>query len=109
MVLTWVSHELSHELLIGAICPVKVIIVVGRKGYYGSGAIWSGELAALMFTIFATLKCWGLNSHTWLIAYFQSCTSAEKVPDNFQSFLPWNMTEAEKVLFSAPPAGENSS
>ena len=83
--------------------------VVGRKGYYGSGAIWSGELAALMFTIFATLKCWRLNSHTWLIAYFQACASAGKVPDNYQAFLPWNMTEAEKILFSAPPAGENSS
>src|SRR6266478_2661705 len=30
--------------------------VVGRKNYYGSGAIWSGRLAAMLFSLFATLQ-----------------------------------------------------
>ena len=33
--------------------------VVGRKNYYGSGAVWSEELAADLFTIFGTLILWG--------------------------------------------------
>lgn len=29
--------------------------VVGRKNYYGSGSVWSTELAAALFTLFGTL------------------------------------------------------
>ncbi len=47
--------------------------VVGRKNYYGSGAVWSAELAAALFTIFGTLKLWKLNVHTWLLGYFYEC------------------------------------
>ena len=28
---------------------------LGRKNYYGSGALWSGRLAAMLFSFFATL------------------------------------------------------
>ena len=35
--------------------------VVGRKNYYGSGAVWSGRLAAMLFSLFQTLCLWGLN------------------------------------------------
>ena len=34
---------------------------LGRKNYYGSGALWSGQLAAFMFSIFQTLQLWGLS------------------------------------------------
>ena len=30
--------------------------VVGRKNYYGSGALWSGTLAAALFSLFGTLR-----------------------------------------------------
>ena len=33
--------------------------VVGRKNYYGSGAVWAGRLAAMMFSLFQTLACGG--------------------------------------------------
>lgn len=36
--------------------------VVGRKNYYGSGAIWSAELAAVLFSLFETLKLSKLNA-----------------------------------------------
>ena len=39
---------------------------VGRKNYYGSGALWSGRLAAMLFSLFATLGQWKLNPHRWL-------------------------------------------
>ena len=43
--------------------------VVGRKNFYGSGAQWSGELAATMYSVLQTLKLWGINARTWLTAY----------------------------------------
>ena len=84
--------------------------VIGRKNYYGSSSAWSGELAAVMFTIFETVKRWKLNPHTWLIAYLQSCAhNGGKVPEATDAFLPWNMTDPQKTLFAKPPAGENTS
>lgn len=78
--------------------------VVGRKNYYGSGAIWSAELAASLFTIFETLKSWGINAHTWLLAYLQECAmSGCSAPENIDKFLPWFMPEKLKKLFAEPP------
>ena len=39
--------------------------VVGRKNYYGSGSRWSAQLAASLFSIFATLRLNGLNPRLW--------------------------------------------
>ncbi len=83
--------------------------VVGRKNYYGSGAVWSAELAAALFTIFGTLKLWGLNVHTWLLGYFYECALlGGKPPEDVQKYLPWNMTEKQKQLFSEPPKHEDT-
>jgi transposase len=82
--------------------------VVGRKNYYGSGSVWSAELAAALFTLFGTLKLWKLNIHTWLLGYFYECALlGGKPPDNIQKYLPWNMSEKKKQLFSEPPRHEN--
>ena len=35
--------------------------VTGRKNYYGSGAVWSAELAAMLFSILQTVILWGIN------------------------------------------------
>lgn len=84
--------------------------VIGRKSYYGSGAVWSFELAALMFTILTTMKLWGVNIHTWLLAYLHECAiHGGCAPDHPEKFLPWNMNEKQKSLFSAPPKYEDSS
>lgn len=83
--------------------------VVGRKNYYGSGAVWSAELAAALFTIFGTLKIWGLNVHTWLLGYFYECALlGGKPPEDIQKYLPWNMSEKQKHLFSEPPRHEDT-
>ena len=50
--------------------------VVGRKNYYGSGSLWSGRLAAMMFSLFQTLCLWGLNPRLWLTAYLEACAQA---------------------------------
>lgn len=67
---------------------------VGRKNYYGSGAEWAGRLAMMLFSIFATLACWKINPRKWLGWYFEACAAAGgNVPDDLQSFLPWNLSE----------------
>jgi len=84
--------------------------VIGRNNYYGSGAIWSSVLTAVMFTLLRTLALWKLNSHTWLLAYLHDCAChGGKPPQNMDKFLPWNMSETQKKLFSEPPIGEDSS
>ena len=68
---------------------------VGRKNYYGSGAEWSGRLAMMMFSIFATLILWKINPQTWLHWYFAACAAnGGQAVDNPESFLPWNLSEA---------------
>ena len=44
---------------------------VARKNFYGSGSLWSGQLTAALFSIFATLSLWKLNPRKWLTWYFQ--------------------------------------
>jgi hypothetical protein len=67
--------------------------VVGRKNYYGSGAEWSGQMAVTMFSIFSTLALWKINPHAWLYCYFTACAESGGVPENPDSFLPWNLSK----------------
>jgi transposase len=39
--------------------------VVGRKNSSGSGAVWSGRLAAMLFSLFATLERCPINARDW--------------------------------------------
>ncbi len=67
---------------------------LGRKNYYGSGALWSGRLAAMLFSILATLKLWQINPRLWLNWYLQSCAEAGgQVPNDIEPFLPWNLNQ----------------
>jgi transposase len=71
--------------------------VVGRKNYYGSGAVWSGELAAMLFSLFQTLCLWGLNPRLWLTAYLQACAEAGgRAPAQVDRFLPWNLSVEQR-------------
>ena len=66
--------------------------VVGRKNFNGSGSEGSAELAATMYSLFATMKRWGLNLRTWLTAYLQACADNDnKPPVNIDAFLAWQM------------------
>ena len=67
---------------------------LGRKNFYGSGALWSGRLAATLFSILATLKRWQINPRLWLTWYLQSCAEAgSKAPTDIEPYLPWNLTQ----------------
>jgi len=71
--------------------------VVGRKNYSGSGSVWSGRLAAMMFSLFQTLCLWGLNPRLWLTAYLQACAEAGGRPAvDVERFLPWNLSPEQR-------------
>jgi transposase len=67
---------------------------LGRKNYYGSGALWSGRLAAMLFSLFATLTKAKINSRKWMTWFLQSCAEngGQKAAD-IDQFLPWKMSE----------------
>jgi transposase len=75
--------------------------VVGRKNYSGSGALWSGWLAAMLFSVLHTVERWDLNPRLWLSAYLEACAAAGgQVPADAERFLPWRLSAAEKRLLS---------
>jgi len=66
--------------------------VVGRKNFNGSGSEGAAQLAATLYSLFATMKLWGLNLRTWLTAYLQACAdNGNKPPTDISVFLPWQM------------------
>jgi transposase len=88
--------------------------VVGRKNYYGSGRVWSAQLAAMMFSVLQTILLWGLNPYHWLRAFLQACADhGGKSPVDLSAFVPWQMTperraELARPLPLPPPRGTGS-
>jgi transposase len=79
--------------------------VVGRKNYYGSGAVWAGQLAAMLFSLLQTLCLWQLNPRPWLTAYLMACAEAGgEVPEDVDRFLPWNLSDADRQRWSLTSA-----
>jgi transposase len=86
--------------------------VVGRKNYYGSGAVWAGELAAVLFSVLQTLCLWNINPRVWLTEYLQAgARSGGQVPAERGSFLPWQMSAGQRKEWSLEKeaGGEDSS
>ena len=83
---------------------------VGRKNYYGSGALWSGRLAAMLFSLFATLALSNLNPRRWLTWYLQSCAEAGgQAPADITPFLPWNLSAEQRTTLAAKSQPPDSS
>jgi transposase len=80
---------------------------VARKNFYGSGSLWSGRLAAALFSLLATLAHWKINPRSWLTWYLESCAaSGGKTPEDIEPFLPWNLSaerRATLALRATPP------
>jgi transposase len=84
--------------------------VVGRKNSDGSGAVWSGRLAAMLFSLFQTLALWGINPRIWLTAYLMACAeSGGRAPAKPEALLPWNLTEDQRRAWSLEPPSDDSS
>jgi transposase len=77
---------------------------LGRKNYYGSGALWSGRLAAALFSLFATLTVAKLNIRKWLTWYLQSCAAnGGQAPGELASLLPWSMSGEKRRELALDP------
>lgn len=83
--------------------------VCSRKQFYGSYALWAGQLAAMLFSLFATLQIWGLNPRTWLSAYLEACAKdGGQAPAHASRFLPWNLSEEQRTAFAGLPKNDSS-
>jgi transposase len=84
--------------------------VVGRKNFYGSGSLWSGRLAAMLFSLFQTIQAWEMDVGRWLTAYLLACAKAKgKPPPDPQLYLPWNMSPEQRQRLSlAKPQSPHS-
>lgn len=77
---------------------------LGRKNYYGSGALWSGRLAAMLFSLFATSSMAGLNVRSWLTDYLASCAeNGGRAPSDVSPFLPWTMPAEKRRALAMDP------
>jgi transposase len=78
--------------------------VTGRKNFYGSGSLWSSQLAAMMFSIFQTIILCGLNCRHWLRSYLTACADNHgQPPEDLSPFLPWTMDEKRRQQLTKPP------
>ncbi|MBV8431484.1 MAG: hypothetical protein JO244_10000 [Solirubrobacterales bacterium] len=76
---------------------------MARKNFYGSGSLRSGQQAAAMFSILATLSLWKLTPRKWLTWYLERCAVAGgKVPAEIQPFVPWNLEAAKRSELGEP-------
>jgi transposase len=77
---------------------------LGRKNYYGSGSEWSGRLAAMLFSLFATLNLAKINIRTWLTWYLETCAeNGGRVPSDINPFLPWKMSVEKRREMAIDP------
>ena len=77
---------------------------LGRKNYYGSGALWSGRLATMLFSLFATLALAKINVRTWLKWFLGSCAeNGGRVPSDIDPFLPWMMSQETRRALAIDP------
>jgi transposase len=75
----------------------------GRKNYYGSGAEWSAELAAMLFSILQTILLCNINPRHWLHAYLTACAeNGGQPPTDLTPFLPWAMDEPRLCELKQP-------
>jgi len=78
--------------------------VVGRKNFYGSGSVSSGQLAECAYTVLLTAARNGLNPLTYVRAYLDACAgNGGKTPADLDRFLPWSASAADRAAWTLPP------
>ena len=85
-------------------------LVCARKQFFGSRALWAGQLAANLFSLFATLDLWAINPRLWLSAYLQACAQAGgRAPHDAERWLPWNLPLPERTAMAELPRVDDTS
>ena len=77
-------------------------LVVGRKIFYGAGALWSGTLAMILYSLFRTWEIGGLGLRTTLADYLETCARRGQAPSDVSPWLPWELPPERKRLLSRP-------
>ncbi len=82
---------------------------MGRKNYFGCGALWSGALppgrgvTAAAFTVFQTPLKNRIDPQKWFVAYFEACARAGgRQPPDLDAFLPWNLSKETRERWRYP-------
>jgi transposase len=71
---------------------------IARKNFYGSGAKWSGELMAMLMSLFQTLLLHQVDPRKYLTAYLQSCAdNGSRAPADIEPWLPWNFSSLQSL------------
>ena len=66
--------------------------VIGRKNFFGSGSLWSGQLACIVYSVLTTLKLYGINERLWLNEFLQACANhGGQALGDVSAFMPWSM------------------
>jgi transposase len=72
--------------------------VIGRNNFYGSGALWSGQLMAAMMTILQTARMHGVPLRSYLTDYLRACAeNGRQPPQDLERWLPWNYPPTQKA------------
>ena len=80
------------------------VTVVGRKNFYGSGSLSSGELTESAYSVLLTADKHGLNPLTYLRAYLNACAShGGNAPAEIDRFLPWKASATDLAAWKLPP------
>ena len=77
-------------------------LVVGRKIFYGAGALWAGGLAMILYSLFGTWEIGGLSPRTALADYLDACARTGAAPSDLSPWLPWAISPDRKSLLSRP-------
>lgn len=80
--------------------------VVTRKNARGSHNEDSAKLAAVIWTVTATVEMAGLNVLTWLTTYLDACGRNHGNPPSgpdLERFLPWTATPQDLQAWAQPP------
>ena len=77
--------------------------VIGRRLSFGSDSETGATLAALMYSVVATLTLNGLDVPRWLEAWLEACAdNGGQPPDDPSPWLPWSMEPARRRELAAP-------
>lgn len=83
--------------------------VVGRKNFYGSGSVQSANVAASLWTVFATCKRNGVNGLALLTAYLKACAeNGGEPPSDLAPFLPFALSVQDKARLALPGTADRS-
>ena len=81
--------------------------VIGRLTSFGPGSEDGAEATALYYSVYATLREWGVNPNAWTRDFLEACArNGRAAPETLDPWLPWRMDpDRLRALRRAPGTG----